>query len=427
VLQRIQKLWGHFRRRPIHALVALVLLPVIGLAIFVAWANYWSWCQVAAAERAMDQGDYERAREHLESCLRYWSGSGQVHYWMARVERSLGHLDDASEHLDKCEKLNWPATAIDLERTLLDAQQGKFTEVEGDLQVWAEEDTAERVAILEVLVPRYILESRFPAASHYCAILLKARPKHLRGLKWSGQIALANYDFNAAIVSLSQAVDLQPENDAARKLLAQALVATQRTREAMDHYLRLAEHDPDSLQIRLGLARCYHSVGQLDKSQILLDRLVRHFPTSWEVLSERGRLAWSRKNVDQAEKWWRQAVALYPYDLKTLRLFSVCLNGKNTEAGRAEAAKIQDLIDKVKKDRDLYDELAKRKLPADPRNPDLHYQIGAIFFRLGEEKTGAYWMQRAIALRPDYAEAKRALHTYYQAHRQQKKPGASVP
>ncbi len=54
------------------------------------------------------------------------------------------------------------------------------------------------------------------------------------------------------------------------------------------------------------------------------------------------------------------------------------------------------------------DDLKRNKLARQPSNPDLCYEIGDIYNRLGEETRGAQWFARALKYNPNHQKALKA-------------------
>jgi tetratricopeptide (TPR) repeat protein len=396
------------------AVIALALL--IGFGLFVGGANYWAWCHYAAAEKDLARGDYRPAREHLESCLLVWSGNGQVQYWMARTERCLGNFDQAAERLDKCEKLNWSEKAIRLERTLLRAQQGEFAEVENDLRAWATEDNEDSAAVLEVLAEQYVRIAEFGRAALYCEKLLKYYPQNVRIHQTMGQIYLAWNDPPRAAPFLEKAVTLQPDNGLARQLLASVLVTVNQPKQALEHFTRLDEPYRSSQETLLGMARCYRASGEKEQYARALAKAAEKFPGSWEVLSEQGQLALDRGDLAGAEKRLRQAVALNGHHLNTLRLLSLCLRNK-VGGDRAEAERVTNQYEQVKQDTELFRKLIVEKIPREPRNPDLYFELASVLSRLGDEKGSLDWLRRTLQIQPGHEGARKALQAHEERQR----------
>src|SRR5262249_47330255 len=144
----------------IRVLIILLLILLIGFGVFLAGINLSAWYNYNAAKEAIATGDYARAEKHLKRCLAFWSGNGQVHFWMARTARCLGKYDEAARQLLKCDELNWPEPAIDLEDKLLRAQRGDFSELEQTLIDLANKDNEDTAAVMEVLAHFYAAHAR---------------------------------------------------------------------------------------------------------------------------------------------------------------------------------------------------------------------------------------------------------------------------
>jgi tetratricopeptide (TPR) repeat protein len=92
------------RNHPGQAAAVLALLALIDFGVYVAASGVLGWHYRRAGEEALERGDYRRARDCFETCLRYSSRNGQVHYWLARTYRNLGKFDRAHEQLEACER-----------------------------------------------------------------------------------------------------------------------------------------------------------------------------------------------------------------------------------------------------------------------------------------------------------------------------------
>src|SRR5262249_49789373 len=205
-----------------------------------AWYNY------NAAKEAIATGDYARAEKHLERCLAFWSGNGQVHFWMARTARCLGKYDEAARQLLKCDELNWPEPAIDLEDKLLRAQRGDFSELEQTLIDLANKDNEDTAAVMEVLAHFYAAHARTEAAMYWSNRFLKHCPNNVTALLIMAESYQKGHDAAHALEYYQKAMAIQPDNDICRKALAGALVEFNEPKKALGHFQYLLPHADES-------------------------------------------------------------------------------------------------------------------------------------------------------------------------------------
>jgi hypothetical protein len=129
-------------------------------------------------------------------------------------------------------------------------------------------------------------------------------------------------------------VDLAPDCAEARLGLANSLARLGRAREAVTHYEELQRQQPGDPAVILGLARCRHDLHELAEAWQLLDHLLAEQPGQAAALLERGRLAWRLGRPAAAEKDFRRAAALAPFDREARAALYACLQaeGKTAEA-----------------------------------------------------------------------------------------------
>jgi tetratricopeptide (TPR) repeat protein len=401
------------RANPGKAAAVAVLLGLIGFGVYLASFSVLGWHYRKAGKKALDMGNYPLAREEFERCLRYSSGNGQVHYWLARTYRNLGEFDRAHEQLEACERLGWSPEGIDLERTLLDAQQGKFAELEDQLKDWARRDNEDTAAVLEVLAMHYAGSYKLAAALHWGEKFLKHAPNNVNAILGMAMLSEQSYDVANSLKYFRRAAQVDPDNDSVRQALAEALLRFKEYRQALEEFERLRPRHSDSPSILLGVARCYRGLGELDKGLPLLEQLAAEHPQSPEILSERGIFAWKAGHKAEAEKWFKRSLKYYPHDTDTLYKLALCLQQQGPKKQR-EADKYFARKRKVSDDIKRLDELMRLRLAQQPNNVDNYYEVGKLCLKYGQEEKGLYWLQKALSLRPTHTGAHKELAKYYQ-------------
>src|SRR5262249_29817076 len=127
-------------------------------------------------------------------------------------------------------------------------------------------------------------------------------------------------------------------------VLANLLIQSSRHPEALEHLQRLRQRLGDVASILVGLAAVQRALARPEESRRLLEMVLTAEPQNWEALAERGRLALAHEAADEAEKWFRQAVVVIPFEKDVNYGLYQCLVrlGKEKEAG-AQLAKLKRL------------------------------------------------------------------------------------
>ena len=430
MIQRLAKSWWVLGERRF-----LLGLAVLGLGSGLLVANLWAEHHFRVARRAVQQRDFVQAQAHLGLCLKVWPTGARTHFLAARAAWRSGRYDEAEEHLAVCQRQQ-ATDALQRERALMRAQRGDRS-VEDFLWSRVEQDDSDTALILEVLIQNYISTYRLTRALDALNLFLRRQPNDVQALLGRGWVWEQFFYFGNAVADYLRAVEVDPENDAARLRLAETLLVTGPASAALDQFERLRQRQPAKPAVLLGLARCRRQLGQLNDARSLLDGLLARLPSETPdkdaaVLSERGRLALDEGKPAQAENWLRQAVALATYDRQTNYSLYQCLQ----QQGRTDqACQCRVTFERIDADLKRIDEVFKEVLRA-PYDPALRSEAGVIFLRNGEPEKGLRWLSMALQQDPWHRPTHRALANYYQRsgrldlaarHRQLAHPGDRVP
>src|SRR5262249_18020894 len=191
---------------------------------------------------------------------------------------------------------------------------GDFAGIETVLENCVLTDHADLVAILEALSQGYLKTFRLPLAVLALNQWLKHEPHRVRALVWRGEALDYLRSTKRAFRDFRRAVELDPSNDRALRLLAEGLLQSSLPREALPHFLQLQRDKPGDPQVTLGLARCHLVLGESNEARQLLDALLAQYPRHGVALAMRGRVELDLERPAQAEPLLRRAIALQPYD-----------------------------------------------------------------------------------------------------------------
>lgn len=419
--ERFRELLEKARRRPWRALLVLAGFAALALGGTVGGISLWSGSHYRAARQALERGDFDRAQEHLNCCLKVRPGSALLHLLAAQAARRRDACAEAEQHLTTCERLQGVTPASTLERALLRAQQGDLAGVEAPLQALAAPPRGhpERAQILEALAKGYLATYRLTEALHCLDTLLRAQPGWVPALLLRARARKGPDRNEKALADYQRAVELAPESDAARLGLAETLYRLGRVREATAHFEILRARDEgqrtaSSPSVRasylVGLARCRHDNHELEAAEQLLDTLLAEQPDAVAALVERGRLAFRRGHAAAGERWLRRAVAVAPEDRDAHFVLHLCLEaqGKAPEA-RQCLARLREIEARTARETRLLAQLLES-----PHDPALRYEIGMIFLDRGQAEEGLLWLAGALQEDPRHAATHAALADYFE-------------
>lgn len=401
-------LWRRCPRRLCGGMfLGLLLLVLIG----------WKGLPYGRAWRAWQRAQEELVRHHptaawnyLEECLRFWPRDPAVHLLAARAAWQKEDFAAAGQLLKEYADLpDHDPQAHALELALWQAALGNIDLVQERFQTMLEKNDPHSILILEALSAGCLRTYRHKEAMLFLNVWLQYAPEdpqayYLRGRAWERPHA-----YDEAIRDYRRTVELDPSRDDARRRLITCLLEQGDFLAAGEQLDILRQHQPDDPAVAVGQAMVAHGLGRKEEAVALLDDVLTRHPDFVPALRGRAQLALQEGQGEQALAYIRRALKYSPYDRQSNYIYQQCLEktGRTAEA-LLQKAKLARLEADILRYQDIYNKL----MPRHPHDPKLHYELGTIFLRLGEEELGVRWLESALRLDPAFAPAQQALADY---------------
>ena len=111
-----------------------------------------------------------------------------------------------------------------------------------------------------------------------------------------------------------------------------------------------------------------------------------------------------------AERYARRVLASTPNHRTAYHILHQALVSLGrVEDARVAKARLVELDDLLVR----YYDLANRKIPQKPNDPNLFCQLGDVLLALGQTRQAEGWFLNAVRIAPKYAPAHRSLAAYY--------------
>jgi len=393
----------------------LVILAVFGIVgVLAAWMisiQMRARSELEQAKVALNNGQPQLARQHLDQCLATWPTNAEAHFHAARAARQCGDLDLAKSHLEEASRFGWEQSAVQTERNLLAAQSGRVAEVEGELLSAVHRGAPESPQILALLVPKFIEQYRLLEARKLAEIWIDAEPNSATAWRYLGETLERLQKKGEATRAFREAIRLSPNDDRSRFALCRLLLDTrQAPDELRGHLDYLGERDRTDQNLHLLIALSRELEGRLDDAATELDRIIAIHPNFATALYHRGRIELNRGQATKAGPYLKRAAELDPSDIPTLYSHFQCLQ----QTGPPEEAKAaEERWKEASGDLLLVADLAK-KIAESPSDPELRLGIGRLFLKHRRDKEGLRWLESALEVRPDHPETHLQLADYYE-------------
>jgi predicted Zn-dependent protease len=398
-------------RRP----VPLVLLGLTAAGLIALGMHYRQPTDLLAARAALTRRQFDAARASLLRHLAAHPNSAESHLLMAQLDRRANNYAEAGKHLDACQRLGGPAEAIELERALAAIQNGAFNPALDRLcyEHLSRQD-ADQYLILEALSQGFTKTYRLHEARACLERMLVLQPDSNYALRRRAWIAFQDEQFDRAEADYRRALEIDPEDTAARLGLAQILLDIRKNgAEAGEQYERVwsVQHDTT---VAVGLSQSRRLLGRGADARRLLDAWLADHPADALAVAERGRLALDEQATEEGVTLLRRAVTLAPY----LRDANYTLYLELTKQGRTdEAEACQERMRQAKQAREELASLTRR-LQQTPNDADLRCRIAQLFLSYGDEAEGLRWLSTILQNSPHHGPAHLALANYYDRHGQ---------
>jgi tetratricopeptide (TPR) repeat protein len=244
-----------------------------------------------SAERAQDyltkgmnyykQGDYAKARIELKNVLQIDAKKADAFYYLA--------LMDEKEQ-------NWPAMFTNLSQTVaLNPKNNEAHLKLGQMQLLSEDPNSADKALEQVnsilknspndpgaftLKAQVLFKRGQPdQAQAIVAQVLKLQPDFLDALRLKTIIFLAKNDIPAALLSVNNALAMNPNEVSFYLLKLQIHEQSKNTAAVEQDFLELIKRFPDKLEFNYRLAKYYADKNQEDKAAAVLQNTIKKNPT----------------------------------------------------------------------------------------------------------------------------------------------------
>ncbi len=400
--------WQAARRRPLRALLVLLLLAV-GLGCGLWGYAVYQW---RAAQVALSAARPEEARERLNFCLRLWWRDPEVHLLAARADRLTGHFTDAEAQLNRCLQLQGGATeAVQLEFLLMRVQAGEMDELAPALFELVAKGHPESPAILDAIARAYMHRLRYKPAYGCLSRWIEVQPRNAKPYHWRGWVLERLNNPKSAKEDYERALELDPDLLAVRLRVVEMLLEDKQAPDALPHLDRLYQQAPNDPRVQARLGMCRFLQGNAKEARRLMEAALVQMPNDSPLLVSLASLDIQEDRAVDAERRLRIVLEADPSDLEALFVLASALQLQHRESEAAailaDHARKQAMVTRI-------NALLKDVADSPTATADNYAEIGDVCLQIGREKVALYWLDRALERDPNNQSANRLLAAFYE-------------
>jgi len=394
------------RRRICLLLLLIALLSVAVFRVHLAWLpNY-------QAARAMDALRFRDAHWWLDLGEFIAGENPRTELLRSRAHRKSGDAQQAEQHLTKASALGLASNRVQREQILIQAQAGQVHETLPALNYTLLADPLDMPEAYEAFVLGLIkARVNIRTAIDLCYSWAADFPDDPRPHLLLSKLAIEIMDTDVAAAELRRVLEVDPNHGPGALALAELMLTRQEVAEAVKLLQIAAKDESTRLPALTQHARCLRLLERTKAARTLLETV---------VLKEDPRSPLA--NVE----WARLEILAGRHESAIARLNEVLSRAPNNHEARQVLARALRSVGRTNEAREqlgLASNAQKalvrakhlvRKLPLDPRNVDLRYEIGCIYLTYGDAQVGVNWLRSVLYFDANHQGARKTLAEFDQ-------------
>ena len=375
-----------------------------------------------SGDRYLAKAQYAAAAIQFRNALQVDPRFPDAHYELARTYLRSQDWDNAFRELARTVELqpqNY-AARLDLANLLLAAGQLKPAEQQVDLLVTGQPNNPDgHLAKGNLLAAQQHLSDGIQEVQKAISLDPQRSDSYLN----LAMLQIRNSQSDAAETNLKKAVELSPKSSKAELALGGYYQSQQRFAEAEQHFIHASQLDPHDPDPRIAVARVYMAEGKKTEAEQFLRRSKPDFPDNSVGYRLLGDFYFADGDLDNALTEYSELNREYGKDPVVSKNYVQLLILKNR---MEEARTLNDAVLKARpRDVDALIERGQIQTAAghpndavetlqtaiknDPNSGLAYYHLGIAFDRLKNPQQAEHAWQDAVRLKPDLADAQRAL------------------
>jgi len=275
-----------------------------------------------------------------------------------------------------------------------------------------------------------LAQKHYAEAEKFYQQALDKEPSSVEGLSGLMNTYFAQKQYDQAIAAANAEIAKSPNNSNFYDLLGTALFNGKKDLPGAEAALRKAiELDKNNSDAIEKLGKVQVQEGAADKALVLYQQSIKDNPRQVTFYILSGELYEEKRDWDHAKAMYRQALSISPDDpLASNNLASVMLDqggdvdvamglAQTARRGMPDSPNAADTLGWAYYQKGIYgsaisqfqEALRLGEKRGDPDDADVHYHLGLAYQKTNQNALAREQLEKAIALRPDHADALKAL------------------
>ncbi len=388
--------------------ISILLSLLIALAIF-GWRSY-DWQRRLSAVRNL-LGNYENrpALDLLDQLQASYGKQGEIEFLRARAYRHLNDEKNFTEHIRVAKRMNFDSAIVNREESLYAMQNGSFQVTNDELLKMLGGAGSDLDEVALSMCFGFLLNTHFEDINKVLPFWKSQSSQSGKPYMIEGMVAQHFQKWSDADKAFTESLDRSPRLFPAIVAMAHNKLRLNQHAEAVPLFREYFAQAPEDGEAKLGLANALIGSQKSEEAVEFLKELVAKGETNFDLRFLLGQTLLNLGEAEQALKTLEPLIQVWPKDVKLNFALSQACSQLGMDEKSTEYAKVSDtgreLIGNI-------DQLM-RDIEANPRDARRKYELGYLMLHYSSRDSGRYWLEAALRIQPNMAEAHRELERYY--------------
>lgn len=404
--------------RPVRTWVILCCCALtFALVTQRAWRGVRINRRLSDVRESLRTNQLAEARDALLSLEREGSNQAEVAFLLGVCQRRLTSIRSARDYFKRAGELGWPRNEILLQEAMCDFPSGDKaaeTFLIGSIEEGGYDDETAN-EIYECLVRGYLARLCMAQAGYCIENWLAWRPDAVLPRRLQAEIYHVLEDHATEAKVYRELLRLDPDDFDVHLKLGELLLEMHSPAEALDEFRRCQALSPDDAKVKIFVAACQRTLGELPEAEKLLRESLEGELFSSDrafALVELGQVEVATRSFQEAVGCLEEAVRLAPADRTAHYALGLAL----ARLGREEEGNvhIQRSI-KIDEQNDRLSDLM-HQIVRNPDDPTPRTEAGEILLDQQRDEQAYLWLLSALRCDKTHKRTHEALARYYSAN-----------
>lgn len=385
-------------------------LGLLACFLVLTWVGAF-FSLLALGQSALSRNEWNRAEIYLEWATTLWPPSFQAHLGAAKACRLLGQYSRAENHLNQCLKWRGSSEDTQIEFLLMRTATGEADEASWHLMKYVDQGHARSYEIMENLARAYMHRLQYGPAYAMLNRMVSLEPERALGYYWRGWVLERMDNPEESKENYLKALEIDPDITAVRLRLGEILLEDNRPEEAAPHLEVLFSQSPENPEIQARTGQLRFLQGKWAEARQLLEKALPAMSNDAPLLLHLARLDIQEGQAEKAEGLLERILKNDPSDTEAQFALVTAYQAQ----GKPDQAKTaMKLYQEKKESLNRANAMLKEEAQKPSQSAETAFEIGRLLLEIGRTSLALYWLDQALVRDPQHKPTHKLLAEFHE-------------